>query len=81
MDSRRAAGRTPTLVIPRRSTWREVPQATFLAWTDAQQRAYCAARDRDAARFADTSQERAWFLTRAEAYDRSPVVHLVRRRK
>ena len=27
--------------------WQEVPQARFLSWSDARQRAYCALRDKD----------------------------------
>jgi len=48
--------------------WREVPAALFLSWSEARQLAYCAARDEDSARRADTEAEAVWYRSRAEAY-------------
>lgn len=50
------------------STWREVPQARFLSWPAAMQRAYCAARDRDSAEWAENDGWRRFYLERAENY-------------
>jgi hypothetical protein len=54
--------------MPRRSMWREVPQARFLSWSDAMQRAYCAARDEDAALHAESDDWAAFYRKRAAHY-------------
>ena len=51
-----------------RSEWHEVPQATFLAWSERRQLEYCAARDEDSAAHEDDPERRAWYLWRANAY-------------
>ena len=51
--------------------WREAPAALFLSWPLRKQRAYCAARDEDSARIADTEVEAEWFRARAWAYKES----------
>jgi hypothetical protein len=49
--------------------WAEVPSAVFLSWSEARQRAYCAARDRDSALSAvGRGEDPAWFLERANSY-------------
>jgi hypothetical protein len=50
------------------SPWQEVPQARFLSWSDAMQRAYCAARDRDSAANSDSLEWCEFFLERAKGY-------------
>jgi hypothetical protein len=50
--------------------WKEVPQARFLSWTPAEQLAYCAERDKDAAEHADHYDEAKWLLARAADYER-----------
>ena len=51
------------------SEWQEVPQARFLSWTDAEQLAYCAARDRDSASHEDDPWWCAFYVERAQKYE------------
>jgi hypothetical protein len=53
------------------STWREVPQARFLSWSAAMQNAYCAARDRDSAIYAENDAWTQFYIQRARSYDAS----------
>lgn len=50
------------------SSWREVPQVVFDSWSHARQLAYCAARDDDAALYADGEEEAEWYRERARGY-------------
>lgn len=58
-------------VIGTRRVWHEVPQSRFLSWSDAMQRAYCAARDRDAADDPENASMRTFYLERAAHYERT----------
>ncbi len=50
-------------------SWREVPQALFLSWSEPRQMAYCAARDDNSALLAIKLQEDPTFYQdRARAY-------------
>lgn len=51
------------------SEWQEVPQERYLSWTKCEQYRYCAARDYDAAVYADTADESEWFIARAKMYE------------
>lgn len=53
---------------PAPSSWKEVPQARFLSWSDAEQNAYCAARDRDSADEAKDEESELFFLERSLSY-------------
>lgn len=49
--------------------WCEVPQAVFLAWSDAEQYAYCARRDRHSAAQAEDVVDQQFFTERAVWYE------------
>lgn len=57
---------------PKLQEWREVPQEIFLSWSDKNQLIYCANRDLDAAKMAESEwgdlEQAAWFRARALAY-------------
>ncbi len=61
-------GGTEPPVIPQ-NQWREVPQARYLSWSEGQQLAYNAARDRDSAEHANDDEWREFYLRRAESYE------------
>lgn len=53
---------------PTDSLWRECPLEVFLAMSELQQLDYCARRDEDSARFADSEEDAAWYRARAKWY-------------
>mgnify|MGYP001615593439 CR=1 FL=1 len=52
-----------------RSSWREVPQALFLSWSDAMQAAYCRDRDLGSSKCAENDEWQQFYLQRANGYD------------
>lgn len=56
--------------------WQEVPQALFNSWSVAQQFAYCAERDRNAAADPYCDPEwRSFYSARAQVYTTSVAAH------
>lgn len=63
-------GLVPRVVGPTDSLWREIPHEQFMAMTELEQLDYCARRDEDSARFADSDEDAKWYLWRAGLYRR-----------
>lgn len=55
-------------VGPTDSLWREISHETFMAMTEKEQLDYCARRDEDSARFADSEADAKFYLDRAARY-------------
>jgi hypothetical protein len=47
----------------------EVPHHIYVSWSLRQKLAYCAARDRNSALEAESDEEFAFFIERADSYD------------
>jgi len=50
------------------NVWREVPSALFNSWNDDRQLAYCAARDENAALYADNMDDAMFHQRRSQMY-------------
>ena len=55
-------------VRPTDSLWRECKLEEFVVMSETEQLDYCARRDEDSARFADTEEDAAWYRERAAWY-------------
>jgi hypothetical protein len=66
-DPQNIGGLGETMPSPA-SIWQEVPQARYDSWPLAMQLAYCAARDENSAKYADSDEWREFYQERAESY-------------